>query len=50
MTSTVPDLVRDLALLGVRVHGVEPGGVTLEDRLLAILRHADHAHPGAGEV
>ncbi|MEZ5265640.1 MAG: ABC transporter ATP-binding protein [Acidimicrobiales bacterium] len=46
----VPDLVRDLALLGVRVHGVEPGRVTLEDRLLAILRHADHAHPGAGEV
>lgn len=48
--NTVPELVRDLALLGARVHGVEPGRVTLEERLLAILRHADHAHPGAGEV
>jgi ABC-2 type transport system ATP-binding protein len=34
----VPDLVRDLAALGVRVHAVEPGRITLEDRLLGILR------------
>jgi ABC-2 type transport system ATP-binding protein len=36
--SAVPDLVRDLAVLGVRVHAVEPGRVTLEERLLGILR------------
>jgi ABC-2 type transport system ATP-binding protein len=36
--STVPDLVADLVALGVRVHAVEPGRVTLEERLLGILR------------
>ncbi|GAA2852830.1 multidrug ABC transporter ATP-binding protein [Actinoplanes cyaneus] len=35
---TVPDLVRDLVELGVRVHAVEPGRITLEERLLDILR------------
>ncbi|GAA4610085.1 ABC-2 type transport system ATP-binding protein [Actinoplanes octamycinicus] len=35
---TVPDLVRDLVELGVRVHAVEPGRITLEERLLSILR------------
>jgi ABC-2 type transport system ATP-binding protein len=35
---TVPDLVRDLAALGVRVHAVEPGRISLEERLLGILR------------
>ncbi|MEV6693513.1 ABC transporter ATP-binding protein [Micromonospora sp. NPDC051196] len=35
---TVPDLVADLVGLGVRVHAVEPGRVSLEERLLAILR------------
>jgi ABC-2 type transport system ATP-binding protein len=34
----VPDLVRDLVALGVRVHAVEPGRISLEDRLLGILR------------
>ena len=35
---TVPDLVRDLTALGVRVHAVEPGRISLEERLLGILR------------
>jgi ABC-2 type transport system ATP-binding protein len=34
----VPDLVRDLVGLGVRVHAVEPGRISLEERLLGILR------------
>ncbi|HET6533971.1 MAG TPA: ABC transporter ATP-binding protein [Actinoplanes sp.] len=34
----VPDLVADLVRLGVRVHAVEPGRVSLEERLLDILR------------
>jgi ABC-2 type transport system ATP-binding protein len=43
----VPDLVHDLAALGTRVHAVEPGRITLEERLLGILRHgsAEHAEP-----
>jgi ABC-2 type transport system ATP-binding protein len=36
--ATVPDLVADLVALGVRVHAVEPGRITLEERLLDILR------------
>ena len=32
------DLVRDLVALGVRVHAVEPARISLEDRLLGILR------------
>jgi ABC-2 type transport system ATP-binding protein len=35
---TVPDLVADLVGLGVRVHAVEPGRISLEERLLDILR------------
>ncbi len=35
---SVPDLVADLVALGVRVHQVEPGRITLEERLLGILR------------
>jgi len=35
----VPALVRDLAALGVAVHAVEPVRVSLEERLLGILRH-----------
>jgi ABC-2 type transport system ATP-binding protein len=35
---TVPDLVGDLAAFGVRVHAVEPGRISLEERLLGILR------------
>ncbi|MFC5288255.1 ABC transporter ATP-binding protein [Actinokineospora guangxiensis] len=34
----VPDLVRDLAALDVRVHAVEPARISLEARLLGILR------------
>jgi ABC-2 type transport system ATP-binding protein len=45
--TAVPDLVRDLAALGVRVHAVEPARITLEERLLGILR--DGAAARAGE-
>jgi ABC-2 type transport system ATP-binding protein len=38
---TVPDLVRDLVDLGVRVHAVEPVRISLEERLLAVLRHEE---------
>jgi ABC-2 type transport system ATP-binding protein len=38
--TTVPDLVRDLATAGVRIHAVEPGRISLEERLLGILRAA----------
>ncbi|SFK98710.1 ABC transporter ATP-binding protein [Geodermatophilus ruber] len=41
--TAVPDLVRDLAALGARIHAVEPGRISLEERLLGILRS------GAGE-
>jgi ABC-2 type transport system ATP-binding protein len=41
-TTAVPDLVADLVALGVRVHAVEPARITLEERLLGILR------PGSG--
>jgi ABC-2 type transport system ATP-binding protein len=36
--TTVPDLIADLVGLGVRVHAVEPGRISLEERLLDILR------------
>ncbi len=36
--AVVPDLVADLVALGVRVHSVEPARITLEERLLDILR------------
>jgi ABC-2 type transport system ATP-binding protein len=36
--SIVPELVADLVALGVRVHAVEPGRISLEERLLDILR------------
>jgi ABC-2 type transport system ATP-binding protein len=36
--AVVPDLVADLVALGVRVHAVEPGRISLEERLLGILR------------
>ena len=39
----MPDLVRDLVGLGVRVHAVEPVRISLEERLLGILRHEEHA-------
>ena len=34
----VPDLVRDLVALGARVHAVEPARISLEERMLGILR------------
>ena len=36
--SAVPALVADLVALGVGVHAVEPARISLEDRLLGILR------------
>jgi ABC-2 type transport system ATP-binding protein len=36
--TSVPDLVGDLAAAGVRIHAVEPGRISLEERLLGILR------------
>ncbi|NEK56690.1 ABC transporter ATP-binding protein [Geodermatophilus sabuli] len=36
--AAVPDLVAELVGLGVRVHAVEPGRISLEERLLGILR------------
>ncbi len=39
--TAVPDLVRDLAALGVRVHAAEPARISLEERLLGILRSGD---------
>jgi len=41
LTATVPDLVADLVALGVRVHAVEPVRISLEERLLDILRAGD---------
>jgi ABC-2 type transport system ATP-binding protein len=36
--TAVPDLVADLVALGARVHAVEPARISLEERLLGILR------------
>jgi ABC-2 type transport system ATP-binding protein len=36
--TAVPDLVGDLVALGVRVHAVEPDRISLEDRVLGLLR------------
>ncbi|HEX8766948.1 MAG TPA: ABC transporter ATP-binding protein [Jatrophihabitans sp.] len=44
--TVVPDLVRDLAALGARVHAVEPARITLEERLLGILRAGSAARSG----
>ena len=43
--TTVPDLVADLVALGVRVHAVEPGRISLEERLLDILRTGSGGDP-----
>jgi ABC-2 type transport system ATP-binding protein len=37
-STLVPGIVADLVALGVRVHAVEPGRISLEERLLDILR------------
>ena len=39
--TAVPDLVHDLVALGARVHAVEPARISLEERLLGILRAGD---------
>ena len=39
----VPDLISDLVALGVRVHAVEPARISLEERLLGILREGSAA-------
>ncbi|MBA2639887.1 MAG: ABC transporter ATP-binding protein [Nocardioidaceae bacterium] len=44
--TAVPDLVRDLAGLGARVHAVEPARITLEERLLGILRAGSATRSG----
>ncbi|MDQ3457429.1 MAG: ABC transporter ATP-binding protein [Actinomycetota bacterium] len=46
--AAVPDLVRDLVALGVRVHAVEPARISLEERLLGILRAGDEGGVAAG--
>ena len=45
--TAVPDLVRDLAAIGARVHAVEPSRISLEDRLLGILRDGEAERSGA---
>jgi ABC-2 type transport system ATP-binding protein len=45
--TAVPDLVSDLAAIGARVHAVEPARITLEERLLGILRAGADARAGA---
>jgi ABC-2 type transport system ATP-binding protein len=37
--TTVPALVADLVALGVQVHAVEPARISLEQKLLSVLRH-----------
>lgn len=44
--TAVPDLVADLVRLGARVHAVEPGRISLEERLLGILRDGADARAG----
>ncbi len=45
-STAVPDLVADLISLRARVHAVEPGRITLEERLLGILRDCADARAG----
>ena len=47
--TAVPDLVRDLAALGARVHAVEPRRISLEERLLGILRDGADAREAADQ-
>ena len=46
VSTAVPELVADLVALGVRVHAVEPGRISLEARLLGILRDGAAARAG----
>jgi ABC-2 type transport system ATP-binding protein len=43
--TAVPALVGDLVALGARVHAVEPARISLEERLLGILRDGDGGAP-----
>ena len=45
--TAVPDLVAELVALGARVHAVEPGRISLEERLLGILREGADARSDA---
>ena len=36
--TAIPDLVGDLVALGARLHAVEPARISLEEKLLGILR------------
>ncbi|MBA3278078.1 MAG: ABC transporter ATP-binding protein [Geodermatophilaceae bacterium] len=47
--TAVPDLVGDLVALGARVHAVEPARISLEERLLGILRAGDEGGAGGGD-
>ena len=47
LRTAVPGLVADLVTLGVQVHAVEPGRITLEERLLGILRDGADARAEA---
>ena len=44
--ATVPDLVGDLVADGALIHAVEPGRISLEERLLGILRDGAAARSG----
>ena len=46
--AAVPDLVADLVALGARVHAVEPARISLEERLLGILRDGAAGRSGGG--
>jgi ABC-2 type transport system ATP-binding protein len=39
--TAVPALVADLVALGVQVHAVEPARISLEEKLLSVLRHRE---------
>jgi ABC-2 type transport system ATP-binding protein len=47
--TSVPDLVADLVAHGARVHAVEPGRISLEERLLGILRAGPDARSGGDQ-
>ena len=46
--AAVPALVADLVGLGAQVHAVEPGRISLEERLLGILRAGSDARAAGG--
>ena len=46
--TAVPSLVRDLVALGADVHALEPGRISLEERLLGILRDGAEARAAGG--